>query len=104
MEVEEEVLFDLAKLCDQYQVERLFTHCMHQLTKGLTHQNAVTRLVQAHACEGGGDMWGKLQCATWRYVARNFKGIWRDAQPTLERLNKEHGELFLQLIDGVLRK
>eukprot|EP00959_Pyramimonas_sp_CCMP1952_P419047 8777826-Pyramimonas_sp.AAC.1 len=40
MEVEEGVLFDLARLCDQCQVERLYTHCMHSLIEGITHQNA----------------------------------------------------------------
>ena len=103
VEVEEEVLFDLAKLCDQYQVERLYTHCMHSLTKGITHQNAVMRLIQAHACEGG-ELWAKLQSATKEYVARNLKEIWRDAKPTMELLVKDHHELFMEMMDGALRR
>jgi hypothetical protein len=51
-EVEDAVLFDLANLCDQYQEEHLYNCCMSQLTKGVTLQNAVMWLVQAHACEG----------------------------------------------------
>eukprot|EP00959_Pyramimonas_sp_CCMP1952_P320724 6711561-Pyramimonas_sp.AAC.2 len=71
MEVEEEVLFDLAVLCDQYQVERLYTHCMRRLTKGVvSHQNAVIRLI--------------LQA---------------DAKHSVELLDREHHELFMQLMD-----
>jgi hypothetical protein len=33
-EVDDAVLFDLAKLSDQHRVERLFNHCTHQLFKG----------------------------------------------------------------------
>eukprot|EP00959_Pyramimonas_sp_CCMP1952_P249262 5210487-Pyramimonas_sp.AAC.1 len=101
MEVEEEVLFDLAKLCDQYRVERLYTHCMHSLTKGITHQNAVTRLIQAHTYKGG-DMWAKLQSATKAYVACNLKEIWRDATPTMELLAKDHHQLFMEMVLGAL--
>jgi hypothetical protein len=50
------VLFDLAKLCDQYRVERLHNHCLHQLFNGITVQNAVMRLVQAHTASV------KVQC------------------------------------------
>eukprot|EP00976_Prorocentrum_cordatum_P078933 1183339-Prorocentrum_minimum.AAC.1 len=103
MEVEEEVLFDLARLCDQCQVERLYTRCMHSLIEGITHQNAVMRLIQAQSCEGG-DMWAKLQSATKEYVARNVREIWRDAKPTLELLGKDHHELFMEMMDGVLRQ
>ena len=61
LEVDDEVLFDLAKLCDQYQVERLHNHCLHQLFKGVAVQNAVMRLVQAHtASSSGSPIWGKL--------------------------------------------
>eukprot|EP00959_Pyramimonas_sp_CCMP1952_P453349 9468089-Pyramimonas_sp.AAC.1 len=105
MEVEEdEVLFDLARLCDQYQVERLFTHCMHTLAKGITHQNAVMRLIQAHACCEGAELWAKLQSATKEYVARNLKEIWRDAKHTMELLVNDHPELFMEMMDGALRQ
>eukprot|EP00976_Prorocentrum_cordatum_P105932 1194356-Prorocentrum_minimum.AAC.3 len=97
VEVEEEVLFDLARLSDQYQVERLFTHCMQTLAKGITHKHAVMRLIQAHACKGG-DMWAKLQSVTKEYVARNLKEIWRDAKPTMELLVKDHQELFMEIL------
>jgi hypothetical protein len=40
------VLFELAKLSDQYQVERLHNHCLHKLFKGITIQNAVMRLIK----------------------------------------------------------
>jgi hypothetical protein len=37
MEVEDDaVLFDLKKLSDQYRMERLHNHCLHQLCKGIT--------------------------------------------------------------------
>jgi hypothetical protein len=54
---EDAVLFDLAKLCDQYWVERLHNHCLRQLFQGITVQNAVMRLVQAYDTVGEGSMW-----------------------------------------------
>jgi hypothetical protein len=77
MEVDDAVLFGLAKLCDQYQVERLFNHCLHQLFKGFTVQNAVIRLVQAHTTsDESGPTRGKLKATNIGYVMRNFKEIW----------------------------
>jgi hypothetical protein len=49
-----DVLFDLAKLCDQYRVERLHNHCLRQLFQGNTVQNAVMRLMQANTAGGEG--------------------------------------------------
>jgi hypothetical protein len=99
LEVDDAVLFDLAKLCDQYQVERLRNHCLHQLYDGITVQNAVRRLVQAHTASGeSGPSWGKLKSATMGYVTRNFKEIWCDARGTLENLDRYHPELYKQLL------
>eukprot|EP00976_Prorocentrum_cordatum_P104940 1194088-Prorocentrum_minimum.AAC.1 len=106
MEVDEDkvLLFDLAKLCDQYQEERLYNHCMWQLMKGITHQNAVTRLIEAHACEGGG-MWTKLQSATMAYVTRNLRAIWRKAKPTLAHLDTNRPDLYKKVVlDAALRR
>jgi hypothetical protein len=76
MEVDDAVLFDLVKSCDQYQVERLHNHCLHQLFKGITVNNAVIRLVQAHTASGEGPLWvNKLKSATVRYVTRNLEEI-----------------------------
>ena len=102
-EVKNAVIIDLAKLCDQYQMERVYTHCMCRLTKGITHQIAVMWRVQAHACEGGA-MWAKLQSLTMAYVTRNLKEIWRDAKPTLTHLDKDHHDLFLIMLDAALRQ
>jgi len=103
MEVEEEVLFDLAKLCDLYQEERLYNHCMRRLTKGITHENAVTQLIEAHAVEGG-NLWQKLRRATMAYVTRNIRGIWRTAKLTLARLDTNRPDLYKQvLLDAALR-
>jgi hypothetical protein len=99
MEVDDAVLFDLAKLCDQYLVERLFNHCVHQLFKGFTVQNGVMRLVQAHTASGEtGRMWGKLKSATMGYVTRNFKEIQCNARATLELLDCDHPELYKQIL------
>jgi hypothetical protein len=69
MEVDDAVLFDLARLNDQYQVERLHNHCLHQLFNGITVHNAVMRMVQAHtASSDEGPMWAKLKSTTMRYV------------------------------------
>jgi sugar lactone lactonase YvrE len=99
MEVDDAVLFDLASLCDQYRVERLFNYCLHQLFKGITIQNAVMQLVQVHTASGEGNaMWGKLKSATMEYVTRNFKEIWYNARATLELLDREHHELYVQIL------
>jgi hypothetical protein len=99
MEVDDAVLFDLAKSCDQYRVERLLNHCLHQLYKGITIQNAVMRLLQAHTASVEGDpMWGKLKSTTMEYVTHNFKRIWNNARATLELLDREHPELYKQII------
>jgi hypothetical protein len=45
MEVDDAVLFDLPKLSAQCQVGRLQNHCIRQLFKGITVQNAVMQLM-----------------------------------------------------------
>jgi hypothetical protein len=76
IEVDDAVLYDLVKLSDQYQVERLHNHCLHQLFEGITVQNAVMRLVQVHTASGEGPMWvNKLKSATMRYLTCNLKEI-----------------------------
>ena len=98
-EVDDAVLFELAKLSDQYRVERLHNHCIHRLFKGITVQNAVTRLVQAHTASGEGPMWvNKLKSTTMSYVTRNLEGIWCNAMATLELLYREHPDLFKQVV------
>jgi hypothetical protein len=94
------VLFDLAKLSDQYQVERLHSHCMRQLFEGITVQNAVMRLTQAHTSAGGeGSMWAnKLESTTMSYVTRNLKEIRCNAMATLELLEREHPDLFKKVL------
>jgi hypothetical protein len=98
IEVDDAVLFDTAKLCDQYQVKRLHNHCLHQLFEGITVQNAVMRLVQAHTAGGEGPMWAKLRTTTMSYVTRNLKGIQRNATATLEHLDREHPELYKRVL------
>jgi DNA-binding beta-propeller fold protein YncE len=100
MEVDGAVLLDLAKLSDQYRVERLHNHCISQLFKGVTLQNAVMRLMQAHTASGeqGGAMWAKLKGTTMEYVTSNFKEIWCNAAATLELLDREHPELYKQIL------
>jgi hypothetical protein len=95
MEVDDAVLFDLAKLSDQYRVERLHNHCLHQLFNGITVQNAVMRLVQVHTASGEGGMWAsELRSTTMRYMTRNFEEIRCNAMATLELLEREHPDSF----------
>eukprot|EP00242_Pyramimonas_sp_CCMP2087_P000191 CAMPEP_0198228870 /NCGR_PEP_ID=MMETSP1445-20131203/113827_1 /TAXON_ID=36898 /ORGANISM="Pyramimonas sp., Strain CCMP2087" /LENGTH=580 /DNA_ID=CAMNT_0043909303 /DNA_START=198 /DNA_END=1941 /DNA_ORIENTATION=+ len=99
--VDDAVLFDLAKLSDQYQVERLHTHCLHRLFKGITIQNAVVRLVQAHTASGEGptpDMCARLQSTTLRYVTHNLEEMRCNAMETLELLEREHPDLFKKVL------
>jgi hypothetical protein len=98
VEVDDAVLFELAKLSDQYQVERLYNHCLHQLFKGITIQNAVMRLVQAHTASGEGPMWAKLKSTAMSYVTRNLKEIWCKEKATLELLEREHLELYKHML------
>jgi hypothetical protein len=98
VEVDDAVLFDLAKLRDQYQVERLHNHCIRQLSKGITVQNAVMRLVQAHTACSEGPMWGNLKSTTMRYVTHNFEEIRCNAMATLELLERGHVDLFKQVL------
>jgi DNA-binding beta-propeller fold protein YncE len=99
MEVDDAAVFDLANLCDQYRVDRLYNHCLHQLFEGITVQNAVMRLVQAHTACGEGPMWvNKLKSTTMTYVTRNLKGIRFNAMATLELLERKHSELFKQVL------
>jgi hypothetical protein len=100
MEVDDAVLFDLAKLSDQYRVERLHNHCLHQLFKGITVQNAVMRLVQAHhTASDEGVMWAsELRSKTICYMTRNFGEIRCNAKATLELLEREHPDLFKQVL------
>jgi hypothetical protein len=74
MEVDDAVLFDLAKLSDQYRVERLHNHCIRQVFVGVTVQNAVVRLVQAHTAGGERPIWAnKLKSTTMTYVTATSK-------------------------------
>jgi hypothetical protein len=74
MEIADAVFFDLATLSDQYQVERLHNYCVHQIYDGITVQNAVMRLVQAHTANIGENcMWDKLKSKTVKYVMHNFE-------------------------------
>jgi hypothetical protein len=98
MKVDDAVLFDLAKLSDQYQVERLHTHCMHQLFKAITVHNAVIRLVHAHTASGEGPMWAKPRNRTMSYVTRNLEEIRCNAMATLELLHREHSDLLKQAL------
>jgi hypothetical protein len=99
VKVDDAVLFDLAKQSDQYRVECLHSHCTHQLFKGITVQNAVMRLVQAHTASGERPMWAnKLKRTTTSYVTRNFENIRRNAMATLELLDREHPALFKQMV------
>jgi hypothetical protein len=100
MEVDDAVLFDLAKLSDQYRVEHLHSHCIRQLFKGITVQNAVVRLVQAHtAGRGERPMWAnKLKSTTMSYVTRNFEEIRCNALATLELLDREQPALLKQVV------
>jgi sugar lactone lactonase YvrE len=100
MEVDDAVLYDLAKLSDQYRVERLHSHCTRQLFKGITAQNAIMRLVQAHtAGRGERPIWAnKLKSTTMSYVTRNFEEIRCNAMPTIELLDREHPALFKQML------
>jgi hypothetical protein len=99
METDEAVLFDIAKLSDQYQVERLHTHCLHQLFKGITVQNAVMRLVQAHTASGKEPIWARqLRGTTMSYVTGNLEEIRCNAMATLELLYRAHPDLFKQVV------
>jgi hypothetical protein len=98
MEVDDAVLFGLAKLSDQYRVERLHNHCLHQLFKGITVQNAVMWLMQAHTAGGEGPMRAKLKITTMRYVTRNLEEIRYNTMETLELLDREHPDLFKQVL------
>eukprot|EP00976_Prorocentrum_cordatum_P025272 513323-Prorocentrum_minimum.AAC.1 len=64
-------------------------------------RNAVMRLIEAHACEGG--VWANLQHETLAYVTRNLKAIWLNAPSTLAELLEliKHHELYthVYLID-----
>ena len=103
LEVDDDaMLLDLARLCDQYRVERLHNHCLHQLFNGITVQNAVMRLVQAHTASSG--HLAELKGKTMSYVAYNFDEIRCNARESLELLEREHPELFeqMQLIKGGL--
>jgi hypothetical protein len=95
-EVDDAVLFDLAKLCDQYCVDRLYNHCLHQISKGITVQNAVIRLVQAHTTSNQGPMWAKMRTTTMSFVTSNLEGIQCKAMATLEHLERNHPDLIKQ--------
>jgi hypothetical protein len=99
LEVDDDaVLFDLAKLCDQYQVERLHNQCLHHICNGMTIQNAVMRLVQAHTTiSGESPMWAKLKSKTMKFVTCNFEEIQCHARESLELLDREHPGLFKQM-------
>jgi hypothetical protein len=72
---------------------------MHQLFKGITVQNAVMRLVQAHTASGEGGMWAsELRTTTMRYITSNFEQIWCNAMATLELLDRKHPGLYKSVL------
>ena len=93
-EVEDGLLVEMVKVCDQYQVERLRYHCMRRLDADITHENAIGWLVQAHTMEG-------VECvkeSVLTYVAQNYKKIIRCAKPTLVLLDVHPG-LFKEIME-----
>mmetsp|Transcript_28781 Transcript_28781/g.48338 ORF Transcript_28781/g.48338 Transcript_28781/m.48338 type:complete len:219 (+) Transcript_28781:537-1193(+) len=101
--VDAAVLFDLAKLSDHYRVDRLHNYCLRQLdsswNQGITVQNAVMRLVQAHtASSNESPMLAELKGKTMRHVTRNFEEIRCNARASLELLDREHPDLFKQML------
>jgi hypothetical protein len=103
MEVDDDaVLFDLTSLCDQYWVERLLNHCLHQICNGLIVENAGMRLVQAHSANSGvSPMWAKLESKIMRYTTRNFEEIWCNARASLELLDREQFKQMLIMKCGL---
>jgi DNA-binding beta-propeller fold protein YncE len=49
MEVDNAVVFDLVKLCDQYRVERLHNHCLHQLLNGIIVSRGILQAEYTHS-------------------------------------------------------
>jgi DNA-binding beta-propeller fold protein YncE len=49
MEVDDTVVFDLVKLCDQYRVERLHNHCLHQLFNGIIVSSGTVQAQLTHS-------------------------------------------------------
>jgi hypothetical protein len=64
MEVDAAVVFDLVKLCDQYRVERLHNHCLHQLFNGIMASRGTSSVQgqQNTHCPSEETMRGGKQC------------------------------------------
>ena len=94
MEVEDGLLVEMVKVCDQYQVERLRYHCMRRLDADITDENAIGWLVQAHVMEGV----EMVKESVLTYVALNYKRIWQRAKHTVGLLD-EHPGLYKEILD-----
>jgi hypothetical protein len=97
-DADELLLNFVAKLSDQYQVERVHNYCIHRLFKGITVQNTVMQLVQAHTASSEGPIWAKLKSTTMSNVTRNLEGIQCAATAALELLELEHPDMFKQVL------
>ena len=77
----------------------MHNHCLHRLFEGITIQNAVTRLVQAHTASDEEPMWAnQVRSTTMSYVTRNLEEIRNNAMATLELLGHEHPDLLKQVV------
>ena len=94
MEVEDGLLVEMVKVCDQYQVERLRYHCMRRLDADITDENAIGWLVQAHVMEGV----EMVKESVLTYVALNYKRIWKCAKHTVGLLD-EHPSLYKEILE-----
>ena len=95
MEVEEGVLVEMVKVCDQYQVLRLRDHCIRRLEKDITEHNALEWLVQAHRLLGP----GAVKRSMLQYVAHNYAKIRLRAQPDALALADIDRSLLLEVLD-----
>jgi hypothetical protein len=99
MEVDDATLLEEATLSYQYQVMRLHNLCLHRFLTSIIVQNAVMWLMQAHAASGEGPTWANtFRRTTISYVTRNFEEIRCNAMATLVLLEREHPDLFHQLL------
>eukprot|EP00240_Pyramimonas_obovata_P001278 CAMPEP_0118957570 /NCGR_PEP_ID=MMETSP1169-20130426/62173_1 /TAXON_ID=36882 /ORGANISM="Pyramimonas obovata, Strain CCMP722" /LENGTH=485 /DNA_ID=CAMNT_0006905657 /DNA_START=271 /DNA_END=1728 /DNA_ORIENTATION=+ len=94
MDVEDGLLVEMVKVCDQYHVVRLRDHCMRRLNENITEHNAISWLVQAHTLEGAKMVKQSLLTG----VALKWRKIVCHANSTL-RLLDEHPSLYKEILE-----
>ena len=97
LDFNDDIITDVMQLAHQYDIRRVYAHCVRHMTRNLAVNNAVQWFIQAHEL----NMVDPRQRALG-FIARNWRKIKAEASSTVELLRK-HGDpgLLMAVLEAV---